>query len=177
MDKARTLTSQRHSAVTPAAALSAAGDVANVNRRNASDTPAETAGITYQFYMEQGRERLEEVWQQRPYQKSAFFFLVPSIIFALILSLSRSVDVTQVQGHSRGSFPPSRLLYVPSFLSREDFSPFFPRQLASISNCCVMNADYISATRKALLYTPPRRKCNITKVPGIVPGIDHGRKR
>ena len=41
--------------------------------------------------------------------------------------------VTQIRGHIVGPPPPSPLRYVPSFLSREDFSIFCPRRLAS--NC------------------------------------------
>ena len=46
---------------------------------------------------------------------------------------SRSVPkITQIWGHTEGPSPPSPLRHVPSFLSREKFSTFSPRRLASI---------------------------------------------
>ena len=54
-----------------------------------------------------------------------FFFPIPLIILA---PLSRSLPVvTQIRGHIAGPPPPSPLRHVPSFLSREEFSIFFPR--------------------------------------------------
>ena len=54
---------------------------------------------------------------------------IPFIILALI---SRSLPVaTQIRGHIAGPNPPSPLWYMPSFLSREEFSIFCPRRLAS----------------------------------------------
>ena len=62
-------------------------------------------------------------------------YIMPSIISTLFLSLSLSTDATQIQGHLAGSSPPlSQQLYVPSFLSRQDFGSFFPRRLASNSD-------------------------------------------
>ena len=43
--------------------------------------------------------------------------------------------VKQIQGHIAGARPPSSLRYVPSFLSQEEFSIFFPRRLAA--NVCL----------------------------------------
>ena len=60
------------------------------------------------------------------------FFFIPCIILA-VLSLSLSVVVTKIRGHIAGPPPPFPLRHVPSFLSREEFSIFFPRRLAS--NC------------------------------------------
>ena len=58
-------------------------------------------------------------------------FFITSIILAL---LSRSLPVvTQIRGDIAGPPPPSPLRYVPSFLSREELSIFFPRRLASNS--------------------------------------------
>ena len=62
---------------------------------------------------------------------SVLFFFIPFIILAL---LSRSLPVvSQIRGHIAGPPPLSPLRYVPSFLSREEVSIFFPRRLAS--NC------------------------------------------
>ena len=59
------------------------------------------------------------------------FFSIPFIILAPLSSPSLPV-VTQIWGHIAGP-PPSPLRYVPSFISREELSIFFPRRLAS--NC------------------------------------------
>ena len=66
---------------------------------------------------------------------SSCFSQIPFIVVALLslsLSLSRFLPViTQIQGHIVGPPPPSPLRYVFSLLSREEFSIFFPRRLAS----------------------------------------------
>ena len=59
-------------------------------------------------------------------------FFIPFIIFALLVP-APSLFVTQIRRHISGTPPPSPLRYVPTFLSREGFSTFFPRPLAS--NC------------------------------------------
>ena len=57
------------------------------------------------------------------------FHLLPSSFFSLSLLV-----VAQIRGHiQQALLPPSPLRFVPSILSREDFSSFFPRRLAS--NC------------------------------------------
>ena len=59
------------------------------------------------------------------------FFFIPFVVLAL---LSRSLTVIiPIRGHIAGPPPASPLRYVPSFLSREEISIFFPRRLAS--NC------------------------------------------
>ena len=67
--------------------------------------------------------------------RTSFFccllLVIPPITRALFLSPSPSLDETQVQGHRAASSLPAPLSYVPSFLSRDDFSFFFPRRLAS----------------------------------------------
>ena len=66
-----------------------------------------------------------------------FIFIFSHPIHYLRTSSSLSFPlVTQIRGHIAGSSPPFPLRYVPSFLSREDFSLFFPRRLAS--NCVSM---------------------------------------
>ena len=63
-----------------------------------------------------------------------FFFSNPLIIFALVFSLppinSRNSDPGS---HSRLFSPPTQYGSCLAFLSRQDFSSFFPRRLAS--NC------------------------------------------
>ena len=63
-----------------------------------------------------------------------FFFSIPFIIFALLFSLppinSRNSDPGS---HSRLFSPPTHYGSCLAFLSRENFSSFFPRRLAS--NC------------------------------------------
>ena len=58
-----------------------------------------------------------------------FFFFMLFVIRALLWP-SLPV-VTQIWRHTAGPPPPVPLRYVPSFLSREEFSIFFPRRLAS----------------------------------------------
>ena len=58
-------------------------------------------------------------------------FFPPFIIIALLFSLS--LLVTQIRGHEENSSPSSPLRFAPCILSREGFSCFFPRRLAS--NC------------------------------------------
>ena len=62
----------------------------------------------------------------------SFVFFVPFVILALLSSPSLPV-VVQIRGRIAGPPPPSLLRYVPSVLSREYCSIFFPRRLAS--NC------------------------------------------
>ena len=57
-----------------------------------------------------------------------FFFILFTILTLLSCSL---LVVTQIRGHILGPPPASPLRYAPSFLSREEFSIFFPRRLAS----------------------------------------------
>ena len=59
-------------------------------------------------------------------------YLRPSF-FSLLL-----IVVTQIRGHIAGSSSPSTLW--PAFLSREDFSSFFPRRLAL--NCVLTHARH-----------------------------------
>ena len=65
-----------------------------------------------------------------------FFWLIPSITFAMshfsFLFVPPSSGISQIRGHYASSSPPSPLRYTPKFKSRQDFSPFFPRLLASI---------------------------------------------
>ena len=64
-----------------------------------------------------------------------YMFFSPSCFLAL---LSRSLPVVaQTRGRIAGPPPPSPLRYVPSLLSREESSVFFPRRLAS--NCLFMS--------------------------------------
>ena len=70
---------------------------------------------------------------------SSFFFLYP-IYYPRTASRppSQLPVVAQIRGRIAGPPPPSPLRYVPSFLSREEFSIFFPRRLAS--NCTSYNS-------------------------------------
>ncbi|CAN0483000.1 unnamed protein product [Laminaria digitata] len=64
------------------------------------------------------------------------FFCFPSHLLSSHFCLSPSIVVTQIRGHKAGrlfSPLPTTVSYVPSFLSREEFSTFFPRRLASNS--------------------------------------------
>ena len=62
-----------------------------------------------------------------------FFSCFCFILFNMPALFSPSLPVvTQTRGHIAGSLPPSPLRYVFSFLSREEFSVFFPGRLASI---------------------------------------------
>ena len=62
------------------------------------------------------------------------FFSIPFIIFALLFSLPPTVVVTQIRGNIEGShLPLPTTVRALHFLSREDFSSFFPRRLES--NC------------------------------------------
>ena len=63
-----------------------------------------------------------------------FFFVLVPFITALFIHISSSLAVAhrQTQGHYKQVLLPlPTTVYVPSVLSREDFSPFFPRRLAS----------------------------------------------
>ena len=60
------------------------------------------------------------------------FSLVPSTIFALLLLPCPSLVATPMPSYKAGSSPPSPLRYAPSFVSREGYSIFFPRRLASL---------------------------------------------
>ena len=60
------------------------------------------------------------------------FFFRPHVLSSPFFSLSLLV-VSQILGHIAGSSPPPHYGSCLAFLSREDFSPFFPRRLAS--NC------------------------------------------
>ena len=61
------------------------------------------------------------------------FFSIPFIIFALLFSLPPIIVVTQIRGHIAGRLfsPLPTTVRALHFLSREDFSSFFPRRLAS----------------------------------------------
>ena len=89
-----------------------------------------------------------------------FFFFIPSIILA---PLSRSLPVvTQIQGHIAGPPPPSPLRHVPSFLSREEVSIFFPRRLAS--NCTYSRCWALSAVGPFFFVAFLQIKSNIITV-------------
>ena len=60
----------------------------------------------------------------------SFFVSVPFIIFALLFSLPPSRN-SDPGSHSRLFSPLTHYGSCLAFLSREDFSPFFPRRLAS----------------------------------------------
>ena len=79
------------------------------------------------------------------------FLGILSIISPLFASPSPSLDATQIRRHYAGSFPHSSLRHAPSFLSREDFSIFFPRRLAS--NCAYPR--YISPSVVMFLPSSP----------------------
>ena len=75
-------------------------------------------------------------WRRSPHTFFFFFFScfcsIPFIMFALLFSLPPSRN-SDPRSH-RGLFsPPTHYGWCPAFLSREDFSSFFPRRLAS--NC------------------------------------------
>ena len=63
---------------------------------------------------------------------SFFFFSIPFIIFALLFSLPPCRN-SDPGSHSRLFSPPTHNGSCLAFLSREDFSSFFPRRLASNS--------------------------------------------
>ena len=99
-------------------------------------------------------------WREtRPARRCLFFFFsIPFIIFALSFSLSLLV-VTQIRGHIRaGSSPPlpSPVRFVPCILSREGFSSFFPRRLAS--NCLTTKNHFCSSAQSKIGYTAIARK-------------------
>ena len=64
-----------------------------------------------------------------------FFFCFPSRLLSSPFCPLSLLVVTQIRGHTAGSSPPLPTHYGSclAFLSREDFSSFFPRRLAS--NC------------------------------------------
>ena len=61
---------------------------------------------------------------------SPFFFPMPCIIFALLFSLPPSLD-SDPGSYGRLFSPPTHYGSCLALLSREDFSSFFPRRLAS----------------------------------------------
>ena len=68
------------------------------------------------------------------------FFFCTSLLFSSHLCISPSpfLNVTQIRGlYISRLLSPSLVRYVPSFLSREDFSPFLSRRLASKCVLCV----------------------------------------
>ena len=73
------------------------------------------------------------------------FLLYPICCPRTILSPSLPV-VTQIQDHIAGPLP-SPLRHVPSFSSREDFSIFFPRRLASNGTSCLLCVSYYTSCK------------------------------
>ena len=100
------------------------------------------------------------------FAESICLFFPPLIPFIILALLSRSLPVvTQIRGRIVGPPPPSPLRFVPSFLSREEFSIFFPLRLAL--NCACVHpgplrayaepAAGVSPARRAILYTTTAR--------------------
>ena len=79
------------------------------------------------------------------------FLFTPFIGFATFYSSFSLPRRSSDRGSpvSKGSSSPSPLRYVPSFLSREGFSPFLPRQLAS--NCAYPRRKALSAVQPLIL--------------------------
>ena len=64
----------------------------------------------------------------------SYFFFHP--IYCVRPSILSLLVVTQIRGHIAGSSPPLRTtVRALHFLSREDFSSFFPRRLAGVEFC------------------------------------------
>ena len=96
------------------------------------------------------------------YLCNIFFFFIPLIL----VPLSRSLPVvTQIRGHIAGLPPPSPLRHVPSYLSREEVSIFFPRRLAS--NCTYPRCWALSAVDPFFVFALLQIKSNL-----IVVGIE-----
>ena len=87
--------------------------------------------------------------------------------------------VTHIRGHITGSFPPSPLRFLRYIMSREDFSYFFPRRLASncalptphalnswSSLCCFWNLTQNLTTAGFELQDQHDSKVIITRPPG-----------
>ena len=93
------------------------GDVASLNMEITGNRGyAKGAGGTTSF-----ATHFEPLARVTPF---LLFSSFPFIILALLFSRSLPV-ATQIWGHIAGPLPPSPLRYVPSFLSREEFSTFF----------------------------------------------------
>ena len=67
----------------------------------------------------------------------------PRTMLSSSLPVVTTAVVAQIRGYIAGLPPPSPLRYLPSFLSREQFSIFFPRRLAS--NCTYPRCKALSA--------------------------------
>ena len=86
------------------------------------------------------------------------YYLRPSI-----LSPPIKIVVTQIRGHIAGSSPLSTAVRALHFFSRQDFSSFFPRQLAS--NCAYQRSalsavDFFSFFLANKFKSSPRRDSN-----------------
>ena len=68
--------------------------------------------------------------RQPPFFSFFFFFSILFIVFALLFSLRPSRN-SDPRSHSRLFSPPTHYGSCLAFLSRQDFSYFFPRRLAS----------------------------------------------
>ena len=99
---------------------------------------------------------------------SSFF---PSLLLSspIFFSLSFQV-VTQIRGHTAGSSPRFPLRYVPSFLSRKDFSLFFPCRLAS--NCAYPRGKALSTIESFYIFIFAN-KVKVRPTWGSNPGLKH----
>ena len=103
----------------------------SASRRQCFDRPQ--AGC-HPLLASRRRRRIIPVPRHYLYSAYLIFFVLIIPFISSHYPLSRSLQVvTQIRGHIAGPLPPSpqKVQYVPSVLSLEDFSIFFPRRLVS----------------------------------------------